>query len=407
MISPKLLLLSLLLSANGLLAETVLEATGELPADARDANGDTIGGIGSGLVYEPKEDLFYCISDRGPGDGTLPYRPRIVVLKIRQDGKTLHPEIVRSIILQDEKGRAMTGLIPDDRAAAYPAMKDGRTCIDPEAISFGPDGTFFVTDEYGPLLYQFDAKGIQLRRIDLPAEFQPRTAEGKLDYSDKAELTTGRTVNQGPEGMCLIPGQNTAALIFQSALTQDGGRQAGTSKLLLLDLATGKPSAAYQYLHSPDIAGPDAKKLSVNDLVALDEHRFLVLERDGLGRDGSAKPQPALYKTVWLIDTRTATNLLTSPSSDPVVPLSKQLLFNLATLADPATLSAKWEGIAILPSSSDELTLMMSADNDFLSPIIYEDGKTYPFPRAEDAVPAQFFKIRTSLPVVSGGSKKS
>lgn len=40
----------------------------------------------------------------------------------------------------------------------------------------------------------------------------------------------------------------------------------------------------------------------------------------------------------------------------------------------------------------------MTADNDFLAPVIQEDGKSYVFPRAEDAVPTQFYKIRVDLP---------
>lgn len=397
------LILILAISATSLWAETTIEAFGELPAATRDQNGDTVGGIGSGLVFDAKNDQFFCISDRGPGDGTLPYRPRIAVLKIPQDGNTLRPEVLRTIILKDAEGKAMTGLIPDNPDASFPSMKDGRTCIDPEAIALEADGTFYVTDEYGPLLYQFSADGVMLRRIELPAEFHPRTAEGKIDYTHKAELVSGRTVNQGPEGMCLVPDTNEAALIFQSALHQDGGRKAGQSKLLFIDRTTGKPTATYLYSHSPEAAGGTGKKLSVNDLAPLDQYRFLVLERDGMGRDGSANPEAAKYKSVWLIDIRGATNLLDVGSSAKVVPVKKQLLFNLAELTDPATLSAKWEGIAVLSAPENgPLTLMMSSDNDFLNPNIFEAGESYPFPRAEDAVPGQFFKIRTTL---SAGSE--
>jgi hypothetical protein len=396
----RLLFLAAILPLAQLSASAVIEAFGELKAETRDVNGDTVGGIGSGIVYDAKTDRFLCLSDRGPGDGSLPYRPRFAVLEITQEGETLRPKLIETVIFKDAQGRAMTGLIPDDLDAELPMMKDGRTCIDPEALALAKDGRLFVTDEYGPFLYEFQRDGTMVRRIALPAEFQPREASGKLNYTDKAELVSGRAINQGPEGMCLLPNEDKAALIFQSAAVQDGGKPTGMTKILVIDLATGAPRAIYRYPLSPAEAGVSAEKLSVNDLVALDDHRFLVLERDGQGRDGAKEHGRALYKSVWVADTSGATNLLESKAGTNEVPVSKKILFNLASLAkDQKNLAAKWEGIVVVPPvSKDEVTLLMTADNDFLSPMVHEDGQSYPFPRAEDAVPTQIFKIRSPLP---------
>jgi hypothetical protein len=396
----RLLLLAALLPLLDLSASPVIEASGELSATIRDANGDTVGGIGSGIIYDAKTDEFLCLSDRGPGDGTLPYRPRIAVIKISQEGETLLPELVKTIIFKDEQGRDMTGLLPDNPDSDLPMMKDGRTCIDPEALALSKDGRLFVTDEYGPFLYEFKRDGTMLRRIALPAEFQPREASGKLNYTDKANLVSGRAINQGPEGMCLLPDETRAALIFQSASVQDGGKPSGLTKILVIDLASGTPVAMYRYPFSLDEAGLPPTQLSVNDLVALDDRRFLVLERDGQGRDGAKDHQLAKYKTVWVADTNGATNLLGKNEDKKEVPVAKQLLFNLASLAkDQKNLAAKWEGIVVIPPfSKEEVTLLMTADNDFLAATIHEEGKSYAFPRAEDEVPTQFFKIRAPLP---------
>jgi len=381
-------------------AAAVVEASGELPADARDEHGDTIGGIGSGIVYDAKDEVFFCVSDRGPGDGSLPWRPRYLVLKITQEGDRLVPKVLKSVLFRDESGRAMTGLMPDDAEAGTPRMKDGRTCIDPEAIALAPDGSIYVTDEYGPYLYQFARDGRMIRRLELPETFQPRTREGRLDFTDKADLVSGRDVNRGPEGMCLLPDGKTAVLAFQSALVQDGGKAAGEALLLFLNLQTGKPSAIFRHAMSPAEAGSQAEKLLVNDLAALDDHRFLLLERDELGRNGDKDPTTARYKSVWLIDTRTATNLLQADKTTSRRSVSKHLLFNLPDLVpDPKTLGAKWEGLALLPSpSAAEAVLLMTADNDFLTPVIHDEGKENSFPRVEDSVPMQFFKIRAALP---------
>ncbi len=77
------LLLGLALSTS-LHAEAIIEASGELSATTRDQHGDTVGGIGSGIVYDQKNDTYLCVSDRGPGDGTLPYRPSLCRLENRR-----------------------------------------------------------------------------------------------------------------------------------------------------------------------------------------------------------------------------------------------------------------------------------------------------------------------------------
>ena len=374
-------------------ADAVIEAAGELPADTLDQRGDTIGGIGSGLVYDAANGTYLCVSDRGPGDGTLPYSPRYVTLRITQKGGVLTPRLVGSQPFRDQAGREMTGLIPDDTSASIPRMKDGRTCIDPEAIAIAPDGTLYVTDEYGPYLYQFRRDGRMIRRIEMPEDLQPRDKRGRLNFRNDAKLASGRNINQGPEGMCLLPGGRTAALIFQSGLVQQGGKKSPTTNLLLIDLATGALQARYLYpfATSHPVTGRPLKSqdLSANDIVALSATRFLVLERDGFGRDGAQKHPPASYKAVWVADL-----------AGQGLSVKKQLLFDLPSIvSDPGNLAAKWEGIALIPPRRrGEVTLMMSADNDFLSPVIHESGRTYTFPRAKDAVPSQFFKIRASLP---------
>ncbi len=400
----KIVLLSTLLLALPIWcrAQPVIEASGELPADALDPLGDTIGGIGSAIAYDAKNDVFICLPDRGAGDGTVPYRPRYLVLKLRQSGNVLQPVVEQAVLLRDTEGRPMTGLIPDDREAAAPRMKDGRTSLDPEAVALAPDGTIYLSEEYAPALYQFRRDGSLVRRVDMPEEFQPTTAEGKRDFTDQAKLVSGRAINQGPEGMCLLPDGRTVALIFQSGLIQDGGRQSPFTRLLLLDLATGQPTAAYRYPFATQVGSTplDLGDISVNDLAVLPDGRFLVLERDKFGRNGKRDFKPTAYKAVWLVDTKSATNLLTAEKDAEIRPVAKTLLFNLPDLVpDASTLSAKWESIVPLPESTPEsLVLLMAADNDFLTPEVVDDGVRHTFKKAKEPVPTQFFKIRVPLP---------
>jgi len=403
-VKPFLCLLLSLVLVPSARAESVVLASGSIPADTRDNLGDTVGGLGSGIARDPESGLFFCIPDRGAGDGTIDFRPRYVKVRLDLEGDDLNPQVVESVLFRDEEGREMSGLIPDDPKSEIPRLKDGRICLDPEAIAAAPDGTLYVTDEYGPLLYQFSRDGKMIRRIELPEIFRPRRADGHVDFTNTDKLVHGRAVNQGPEGMCLLPDGKSVALIFQSGLMQDGAHKSPATNLLILDLASGKPTALYAYPFStvvPETSEPqDIDSVSVNDLAALSDTRLLVLERDNRGRNGSLDYPVARNKAVWIADLSMATNILNHGSAATARPVSKTLLFNLpAIVPDPKRLAAKWEGIVIVPPlHPSAVTLVMTADNDFLTPILHIGGKEVPFPRAQDKVESQFFKIRSSLP---------
>jgi hypothetical protein len=412
-------LLLLALATVSLHAEVTLLSYGEISARAKDSLGDTIGGIGSAVAYDPKTACVFMMPDRGAGDGTIDYRPRCYRIRITPNAKDpakLDWRIEETILFRDADGRPFTGLLVD---TPHAPTRKGLRCLDPEAIAVATDGTLYVSDEYGPSLLHFDRAGKLLREIKMPDWYLPRTASGALDYRTKPHQISGRAENQGAEAMGILPDGNRAVLIFQSALVQDGGKPSGTSRILILDLRSGKPVAEYAYPFGPTDA--KFKGLSINDLTVIDSHTFLVLERDGLGRDGPLDHPLASYKAVWIVDIRGAANLLKlrnqpydqSPADPAFKPVSrdcgvkfvhKTLLFNLPDLLSQlhmpvSKLAAKWEGIALLPPKSKrEFRLLMTADNDFLNPTPTFNGITTRFPRAQDAVPTQFFEILAPRP---------
>jgi hypothetical protein len=405
--------IGLLLTAP-LHAEVKLVAYGEIPAISRDQLGDTVGGLGSAVTADPRSGDVFMMPDRGAGDGTIDYRPRCYRLSIPRSGTHLLPKIEETILFRDQRGRSFTGLLSTDRSAP---RNGSRLCLDPEAICAAPDGTLYVSDEYAPALLQFDRSGRLLRTISLPEWYAPRDRNQRLDYRPAPPTVMGRDDNRGAEAMGILPDGRHAVLIFQSALVQDGGRSTGTSRILILDLHTGRAVAEYAYA----FADPHPWKLgfadlSVNDLAVVNDHALLVLERDNLGRDGPKNYQAARCKGVWLVDFSRATNLLSLPErpyaqspgnpafkplhrDSPVAFVKKSLVFNLPDLVgqlglDRKQLAAKWEGLALLPAPSPKsLRLLMTADNDFLTPHPVFNGVTENFPRAKDAVPTQLFEI--------------
>ncbi|MEO8204759.1 MAG: esterase-like activity of phytase family protein [Chthoniobacterales bacterium] len=418
-------------------AEGEVQAYGVLPADAVDSRGDTIGGIGSGIFYDRKTDRYFCTSDRGPGDGTLSYRPRFFIVKISPDNtasRKLRVEVEKVVILKDENGRDMTGVNPTAEPTDHPVTPSGQSCIDPEGIALAPDGTVYLADEYGPYLYQFTREGKMLRRLRMPDYYTPIDTSGKINYSAGADVISGRRVNLGFEGLTILPGGKVAALILEKPLAQDRRGNGFFSRILLVELASGKIKGEYAYAFESaesvmqrfGKAGEKSTKqagLSINDMAAIDENRFLVLERDASGENGSFHPTPARYKSIWLIDLRGASNLLDAQFADyrmprtkenskslsiapGLRPVRKQFLFNLPSLKfdfekgpTAEMLDAKWEGIAYLGSPSQNVfEMMMTNDNDFLTGKIHDGGQIIAFPRAKKPQDMLFLKIKAPLP---------
>ena len=93
-----------------------LLAVGTVPHDALDKEGETLGGFGSGLAADPgTADRYFSVTDRGPGDGTIDYRPRIQTWRINRDPADparLRIVLEATAILTGSGGQRMTGLHP-------------------------------------------------------------------------------------------------------------------------------------------------------------------------------------------------------------------------------------------------------------------------------------------------------
>jgi len=394
-------------------------AAGSIPAGALDAEGETIGGIGSAMETQPTGEIA-MLSDRGAGDGTIGYRPRLQFFTMTRDGSKLELQLVRTLVLRDSNDRAFTGLFPDRPAAEPPQREDGRMCLDPEGLAVAEDGRIFISEEYMPSVREFDADGKFVRRFPTPAQFIPRGSAGP-DFAadDEKALVAGREPNRGFEGLALLPGGRLAT-VLQSGLVQEGGREAGSTRLVVYDTDPEAPPATYLLPLADaaelDASAPAGKKIKarhlvVSSLAALPDGRLLALERDNFGADGSADHPPARWKAVVLLDLRGADDLTGRADLSGAVPVQRTVLFNLAALDTAAhglpraAMPAKWEGLAIAAIDGDRVRLLLSSDNDFLVPELFlSDGqapRAVPFPRAVRAQDTWIFEIETVLPPLS------
>ena len=389
--------------------------------------GNLFGGIGSGLGHA-SGDRFIAVPDRGPNanayndclDDTTSYITRFHTLRLRlvpNDGAGL-PFLLKPSLEETTLMWSSTPLTYGDGLAGCPTVPSGAPKLnnshtfyftgrsdgfgsglstnssdarfDPESVRLSRDGkSIFVSDEYGPYIYRFDREsGVRTGVFNLPDNF----AVDHLDPVGDVEITAnslGRVANKGMEGLAITPDGSTLVGIMQSALAQDGGDNDGqVLRIVMIDIESGAVTHQYAYQTDTD------KKYTASDIVAVNDHVFLVDERDGKGfGDGSE----AKFKKLFLIDLAGATDVTNLSGHDDLAAhaVSKRLFLNVVTALKSGLgvtgfdIPAKLEGIAfgedVLIGGVAKHTLFVANDNDFLP--------VYPAPPAANGKPNpnQFF----------------
>lgn len=365
--------------------------------------GDMLGGIGSGLAYAGS-GLFLALPDRGPNatpydpklDDTVSFLPRFDTLKMALTATpgaalpfALSVDLTGTTLLYSPtplvygtgEGLGVPSGIPAANAAgkyyftgrsdAFDPAKDSCNPADArrdtESIRVSPDGkTVYVSDEYGPYLEAFDrATGARTKSFALPANLCIAKLSPNKDVEIKGNAS-GRTTNQGMEGVAITPDGKMLVGSIQSATIQDKADPA-TRKLLRIvtvDIATGE-THEYGYLLT--------EGSGVSDILAVNDHEFLLDERDGkgLGDDSKAKVK-TLFK-VDLTGAKDVTGLTGQAAAEAAV--KKQAFFALVPALEAAGIPAaqipsKIEGIAFGPDVTQDgkilHTLFIANDNDFL-----------------------------------------
>ena len=247
--------------------------------------------------------------------------------------------------------------------------------LDPESIRVSNDGaSVFISDEYGPYVYQFSRlSGARIRAFRLPVSFFV-THLSPVGNNEIGGNTVGRTANKGMEGLAITPDGRTLVGIMQNALIQDAN--AGATALLrvvTIDIASGRTTHQFAYLLTTGSG--------VSDIVALNNHEFLVDERDGKGRGDGSK---AKVKQLFKIDLAGATDI--SAMNGPTAALhavNKTLFLDIVALftkngISAAEIPAKIEGVTFGPDIREQgetiHTLWIANDNDFLQTVADPDG---------------------------------
>jgi hypothetical protein len=385
------------------------------------APANLLGGFGSGLAYA-SGNTFLGLPDRGPNavpfdsliDNTVTYIPRFHTITMDLEPNkgaglpfTLSPKLRDTTLLfsltplvygTGENLAVGSGVPPQNnflhhfftgRSDAFDPNRnsgnsnDGR--LDSEGIRLSNDGLrVYISDEYGPYVYEFDRLfGVRLRSFKLPAHLFVANLR-PVGSDEIADNTSGRTANKGMEGLAITPDGKTLVGIMQNALIQDnaeGGAAKNLLRLVTIDIASGQTTHEYAYLLTTGSG--------VSEITALNQHEFLVDERDGHGRgDASVAKIKQIFKIdlagavdVTNMDGTTAATHAVTKSAKPFLDIVTVLTAN-GIAADQ--IPAKLEGITLGPDvkqgGKTVHTLWVANDNDFLTEVPDDTNTIVPNP---------------------------
>lgn len=326
-----------------------LIGTYETPKDLS-VDGAPFGGI-SGIDYDPGSGTWLMISD----DRSDRAPARFYAARLDYDAKGVKGlSLMRATPLRREDG------------SVFPASGSTRgERADAEAIRLDPlTGTLIWSSEgdhqrgFDPALRRMTSEGKPAGEIPLPGvlRFDPSGVSGA-----RPNLTT--------EGLSFAPDGRSLWVSMEAPLFQDGpvaSVGAGAWTRITKLGREGGVLAQYAYRLDPIQAAPAAGKRAdngVSEILALDPHRLLVLERSGVE---NADGRFVYHCRLYLVDTRGAQVVSDAPGfvARPPRALDKQLLLNFDRLpgVGPSNLEAMAWGP---PLASGERTLVLASDDNF------------------------------------------
>ncbi|KAJ3503097.1 hypothetical protein NLJ89_g8585 [Agrocybe chaxingu] len=445
-------------------------AFGLIPSNFVELTGDTLGGYGGAIAFKRGtwkrtndgsfSGTIVARPDRGFNvDGTVDYQARqheidfvlspyygSANLSFSDAQQTLQLQYRNTTLQFEREHKKTSGLDPTAVRNAQtgfqvfpfldPAMPivgstqpENRLVLDVEGMVANADGTYWISDEYGPYIYRFSSSGNLIQTIQPPDAVLPRDASGNFNFTSAANPATGRSPNQGFEGLTLDPITNTLYAMLQSATIQDGGSSKATSRYTrLFAWDVFNPAVNPRLKGEWVVPLPQSDKgntRSCSEIHFIGDGKFLALSRDGDGRGGD--DNNSKYKQADLFSTVHATDIHGTKFDSPTNPIAVDgVLDSSITPAtyvpfvnyvdpiqlarfglhngkpnDPTLLNAKWESLALAPigdtSFPDDYFLFTAADNDFLSTQGISLG--VPFNAGID-VDNQMLVFRVTLPSV-------
>lgn len=227
------------------------------------------------------------------------------------------------------------------------SIRDGRLLtgadLDIESVRQDKHGHLWFGDEFGPFLVKTDATGRVLRRdVPLPGVLAPQNP-----YLGTGTPNLGGS--GGFEGMAINPQGDRLYTLLEKSVTGDA---AGSLRINEFHIDT-ESYTDQQWLYRLDSSGT-----AIGDMVAINEHEFIVIERNGATAT-SGTPFKKLFK-------------INLNEVDQQGFVSKTELVDLMNIADPYDLNGDGQTVFTFPWVTiedvlilDERTLLVINDNNY------------------------------------------
>jgi hypothetical protein len=285
-------------------------------------------------IARNRDGSYDVLSDNGYGNKANSADFILRIQRIIPDFDTHAVDVVGGINLTDPAGLVPFGLTRPDRVLTG-------SDFDVESIVKAADGSYWIGDEFGPYLLHFDRAG---RLLAAPVPLADVHApESAAILGVPANLGGSK----GFEGMASSPDGRYLFPLLEGTVSGD---PAGSLRIYQYDRRADRYTDkrwTYQ-LEQPSNA--------IGDMIAVDNNRFLVIERD------NAQGDAALFKKIYLIDLR---------DSDHNGSADKTLVADLLSIADPKHLGGP-AGTFRFPFQTiedviidDNRTLSVLNDNNF------------------------------------------
>ncbi|MFE2598571.1 esterase-like activity of phytase family protein [Streptomyces sp. NPDC057617] len=285
-------------------------------------------------ILNRHDGTYDVLSDNGFGNKANSADFLLRVHHVKPDTRTGKVKVLGGFNLSDPYRHVPFALTRADRVLTG-------ADFDVESIVRASDGTYWLGDEFGPFLLHFSSKGrllqapIPLKGVQAPENPYLNGAAPNLPSSKGFE-----GMARGVDGRHLYP-------LLEGWVA---GSTPGDLRMSEFDLRTNR------YTGKSWIYRLESADNAIGDAIALDDHRFLVIERDG-GQGDSAK-----FKRIYLADNR-------DRNHDGV--MDKTLVADLLDIANPKGLGGfgttfrfpftTIEDVVLI----DDRTLAVMNDNNF------------------------------------------
>lgn len=253
--------------------------------------------------------------------------------------------------------------IPVDKSIKKRSLLTGAD-FDIESVRKDKNGNLWFGDEFGPFLLKTDNQGKVLRaEVPMPGVMSPSNP-----YLNGATPTLNNS--NGFEGMAINAAGDTLYTLLEGTVVGDAPKSLRINAFSVdTEQYTGQ-----QWLYKLDAAGTN-----IGDMTAVNEHQFLVIERNGT--------EAVRFKKIFLID-------LSVVDAEGYV--GKTEVADLMNLADPHDLNLDGKDVFTFPFVTIEDVLVLDANT-----ILVMNDNNYPGSSRDPGIadPNEFLMIKLDTPL--------